>query len=59
MCNAGHMFCDFCLKSALLANQPANAPTGKCPVCRRTVKIREIIPLELKVIKGKGKARVS
>lgn len=54
------MFCDFCLQGALRAGQAPNAKSGPCPVCRRKVNIREIIPLEMKLLTksmGKGKGR--
>ncbi|KAF8465242.1 hypothetical protein BDZ91DRAFT_849318 [Kalaharituber pfeilii] len=56
----GHMFCDLCLQGALKAGQPPNARSGRCPVCRRRVNLKDIVPLEIKVldrIKGKGKGK--
>ncbi|KAF8425130.1 hypothetical protein EV426DRAFT_60064 [Tirmania nivea] len=58
----GHMFCDFCLQGALRAGQPPGAKHGRCPVCRRKVNIKDVVPLEIKVLsklrgKGKGKGR--
>ncbi|EWC48160.1 hypothetical protein DRE_02264 [Drechslerella stenobrocha 248] len=56
----GHLFCNECLKTTLRFGKP-NAKHGKCPVCRGKVVIKDIVPLELKLIqrvqgKGKGKA---
>ncbi|KAK6503051.1 SUMO-targeted ubiquitin ligase complex subunit slx8 [Arthrobotrys musiformis] len=55
----GHLFCNDCIKTTLRFGQPA-AKFGKCPVCRGKVVIKEIVPLELKLIKrveGKGKGK--
>ncbi|KAJ6261908.1 E3 ubiquitin-protein ligase [Drechslerella dactyloides] len=57
---AGHLFCNDCIKTTLRFGKPA-AKFGKCPVCRGKVVIKDIVPLELKLIqrvqgKGKGKA---
>ncbi|KAF3930599.1 hypothetical protein ABW19_dt0204834 [Dactylella cylindrospora] len=56
----GHLYCNKCIKAALRFGQP-NTKFGACPVCRRKVFIKDIVPLELKLItkvqgKGKGKA---
>ncbi|KAK6361626.1 SUMO-targeted ubiquitin ligase complex subunit slx8 [Orbilia blumenaviensis] len=55
----GHLFCNECIKTTLRFGRPT-AKLGKCPVCRGKVAIREIVPLELKLIKrveGKGKGK--
>ncbi|KAK6351144.1 SUMO-targeted ubiquitin ligase complex subunit slx8 [Orbilia javanica] len=55
----GHLFCNDCIKTTLRFGQPS-AKFGKCPVCRGKVVIKEIVPLELKLIKrveGKGKGK--
>ena len=57
VCVLGHMFCDFCLRGALKAGQPATAKCGRCPVCRRKVMIKDVITLEIKISKGKGKGK--
>ncbi|KAK6536527.1 SUMO-targeted ubiquitin ligase complex subunit slx8 [Arthrobotrys megalospora] len=55
----GHLFCNECIKTTLRFGRPS-AKFGKCPVCRGKVVIKEIVPLELKLIKrveGKGKGK--
>lgn len=55
----GHLFCNDCIKTTLRFGHPS-AKFGKCPVCRGKVVIKEIVPLELKLIKrveGKGKGK--
>ncbi|EEB07216.1 SUMO-targeted ubiquitin-protein ligase E3 Slx8 [Schizosaccharomyces japonicus yFS275] len=47
----GHIFCDFCIRSAL-GKTPA---TQKCPVCRRKVLPKSIICLEMMLGKPKTK----
>jgi len=53
----GHIFCDFCLQGALRAGQAANTKFGRCPVCRRRVNFKDVIPLEIKKLVGKGKGK--
>lgn len=52
----GHLFCDFCIRSALKTGHPARARgsgpssySGSCPICRRKITTRSLIPLEIKV----------
>jgi hypothetical protein len=52
--NIGHLFCDFCIRSALKTGQArpragATHYTGPCPICRRRISTRNVIPLEIKV----------
>ncbi|EGX43442.1 hypothetical protein AOL_s00215g178 [Orbilia oligospora ATCC 24927] len=57
--SCGHLFCNDCIKTTLRFGRPS-AKLGKCPVCRGKVVIKEIVPLELKLIKrveGKGKGK--
>ncbi|KAI5811074.1 hypothetical protein DFH27DRAFT_531335 [Peziza echinospora] len=58
----GHMFCDFCLRGALRAGQPPNAKSGRCPVCRRKVNLKDVVVLEImkkEKPQGKGKAKAA
>ena len=52
----GHLFCDFCIRSALKAGHPGRGRgggpasySGSCPICRRKITTRSLIPLEIKV----------
>jgi hypothetical protein len=52
----GHVFCDFCIRSALKAGSNAQRGrggmvtfSGACPICRRKITTRSLIPLEIKV----------
>ncbi|ODQ55045.1 hypothetical protein SAICODRAFT_33678 [Saitoella complicata NRRL Y-17804] len=42
----GHLFCDLCIRSAI---QTTAGSGGKCPVCRRKLTVKQIIPLEIKL----------
>lgn len=44
----GHPFCDMCVRQYFRTSGPTGA-SGKCPVCRKRVATRSIIPLEIKV----------
>jgi hypothetical protein len=52
----GHVFCDFCIRSALKAgSNPLRGRggiitfSGTCPICRRKISTRNLIHLEIKV----------
>jgi hypothetical protein len=54
--NSGHLFCDFCIRSALKTGQgggrgrgAAAVYSGACPICRRRITTKSLIPLEIKV----------
>ena len=56
----GHLFCDFCIRSALhTVGRPderqrpvMTATTGNCPICRRKISTRNLINMEIKVRKN-------
>jgi len=52
----GHLFCNGCIKLTLSYGNPG-ARIGNCPVCRRRVKTKDVLPLELKLSTKKGKER--
>jgi hypothetical protein len=52
----GHVFCDFCIRSAMKAGSNAQRGrggmitfSGACPICRRKITTKSLIPLEIKV----------
>lgn len=52
---SGHLFCDFCIRSAVKTSQAGrgrgNPPvySGACPICRRKITTKSLIPLEIKM----------
>lgn len=55
----GHMFCHLCLHGAIKASaSPSNKLHGRCPVCRGKVSLRDVIPMEFKILsKAQGKQK--
>jgi hypothetical protein len=52
----GHLFCDFCIRSALKVGHPGRGRgggqttyAGSCPICRRKFTTKNLIALEIKV----------
>lgn len=44
----GHPFCDLCVRQYFRSSGPTGT-SGKCPVCRKKVATRNIVPLEIKL----------
>ncbi|KAL0639597.1 hypothetical protein Q9L58_001427 [Maublancomyces gigas] len=55
----GHMFCHLCLHGAIKASaSPSNKLHGRCPVCRGKVSLRDVVPMEFKILsKAQGKQK--
>lgn len=55
----GHMFCHLCLHGAIKASaSPSNKLHGRCPVCRGKVSLKDVIPMEFKILsKAQGKQK--
>lgn len=55
----GHMFCHKCLHGAIKASaMPPNKQNGRCPVCRGKVSLKDVVPIEFKILsKSQGKQK--
>lgn len=52
----GHLFCDFCIRSALKTGHASRGRgggpstyTGACPICRRKINTKSLVSVEIKV----------